>query len=131
VKDREVAQRMTKFVELNAIGVDMQLQAAKVLRAVSDGYVDEDTDESSYIYRLGESPKWRPQNSCDGLGKSLERRPPADRTCSMAGLRDSCGIEVVERKGHPHERKRKIDGRKRITITSSSRIISLLGHPHT
>jgi hypothetical protein len=50
VKDREVARRMTKFVELNTIGVDLQLRAAKVLRAVSDGYVDEDTDESSYIY---------------------------------------------------------------------------------
>jgi hypothetical protein len=90
---------MTKFVELNTIGVDLQLRAAKVLKAVSDGYVDEDTDESSYIYRLGESPKRRPHNSCDGLGKSLERRPRADRTRSMAGLQDSCGIEVVERKG--------------------------------
>jgi L-tryptophan--pyruvate aminotransferase len=43
VKDREVARRMTKFVELNTIGVskDSQLRAAKVLRAVSDGYNDE------------------------------------------------------------------------------------------
>ncbi|KAK1661810.1 hypothetical protein QYE76_049969 [Lolium multiflorum] len=43
VKDREVARRMTKFVELNTIGVskDSQLRAAKVLRAVSDGYDDE------------------------------------------------------------------------------------------
>ena len=40
VKDREVARRMTKFVELNTIGVskDPQLRAAKVLGAVSDGY---------------------------------------------------------------------------------------------
>ena len=40
VKDREVARRMTKFVELNTIGVskDSQLRAAKVLSAVSDGY---------------------------------------------------------------------------------------------
>ncbi|KAF7021189.1 hypothetical protein CFC21_034176 [Triticum aestivum] len=44
VKDREVARRMTKFVELNTIGVskDSQLRAAKVLSAVSDGYVDGD-----------------------------------------------------------------------------------------
>ncbi|KAL6848111.1 hypothetical protein ACP4OV_022239 [Aristida adscensionis] len=43
VKDRGVAQRMTKFIELNTIGVskDSQLRAAKVLRAVSDGYDDE------------------------------------------------------------------------------------------
>ncbi|KAJ1282420.1 hypothetical protein BS78_03G050500 [Paspalum vaginatum] len=40
VKDREVAKRMTKFIELNTIGVskDSQLRAAKVLRAVSDAY---------------------------------------------------------------------------------------------
>ncbi|KAM3410134.1 hypothetical protein ACQJBY_002389 [Aegilops geniculata] len=40
VKDREVARRMTKFVELNTVSVskDSQLRAARVLRAVSDGY---------------------------------------------------------------------------------------------
>uniref|UniRef100_A0ACD5VM96 Uncharacterized protein n=1 Tax=Avena sativa TaxID=4498 RepID=A0ACD5VM96_AVESA len=50
VKDREVARRMTKFVELNTIGVskDSQLRAAKVLKAVSDGYdVDEEDERSS------------------------------------------------------------------------------------
>ncbi|KAL1347386.1 hypothetical protein AAHE18_07G001200 [Arachis hypogaea] len=38
VKDKEVAKKMTKFIELNTIGVskDSQLRAAKVLRAVSD-----------------------------------------------------------------------------------------------
>jgi L-tryptophan---pyruvate aminotransferase len=40
VKDRGTAQKMTKFIELNTIGVskDAQLRAAKVLKAVSDGY---------------------------------------------------------------------------------------------
>ncbi|KAK3164001.1 hypothetical protein QOZ80_1AG0011260 [Eleusine coracana subsp. coracana] len=40
VKDRGIAQKMTKFIELNTIGVskDSQLRAAKVLKAVSDGY---------------------------------------------------------------------------------------------
>ncbi|CAO2204718.1 unnamed protein product [Urochloa humidicola] len=40
VKDRDVAKKMTKFIELNTIGVskDSQLRAAKVLRAVSDAY---------------------------------------------------------------------------------------------
>ncbi|KAL5226846.1 hypothetical protein ABZP36_015111 [Zizania latifolia] len=40
VKDRAIAKKMTKFVELNTIGVskDSQLRAAKVLGAVSDGY---------------------------------------------------------------------------------------------
>jgi L-tryptophan--pyruvate aminotransferase len=40
VKDRDVARKMTKFIELNTIGVskDSQLRAATVLRAVSDAY---------------------------------------------------------------------------------------------
>ncbi|XP_059641949.1 tryptophan aminotransferase-related protein 2 [Cornus florida] len=40
VKDREVAKKMTKFIELNTIGVsqDSQLRAAKILQAVSDSY---------------------------------------------------------------------------------------------
>ncbi|KAI4343719.1 hypothetical protein L6164_011035 [Bauhinia variegata] len=38
VKDKEVAKKMTKFIELNTIGVskDSQLRAAKVLKAVSN-----------------------------------------------------------------------------------------------
>ncbi|XP_019052363.1 PREDICTED: tryptophan aminotransferase-related protein 2 isoform X2 [Nelumbo nucifera] len=38
VKDKEVAKKMTKFIELNTIGVskDSQLRAAKILKAVSD-----------------------------------------------------------------------------------------------
>lgn len=40
MKDRDVARKMAKFIELNTIGVskDSQLRAAKVLRAVSDAY---------------------------------------------------------------------------------------------
>ncbi|MQL84484.1 hypothetical protein Taro_016987 [Colocasia esculenta] len=40
VKDRAVAEKMTKFIELNTIGVskDSQLRAAQILGAVSDGY---------------------------------------------------------------------------------------------
>ncbi|KAG8067306.1 hypothetical protein GUJ93_ZPchr0005g15490 [Zizania palustris] len=40
VKDRALAQRMNKFIELNTIGVskDSQLRAAKILKAISDGY---------------------------------------------------------------------------------------------
>ncbi|KAJ0962526.1 hypothetical protein J5N97_027648 [Dioscorea zingiberensis] len=40
VKDQEIAKRMTKFVELNSIGVskDSQLRAAKILKVISDGY---------------------------------------------------------------------------------------------
>ncbi|KAG6517189.1 tryptophan aminotransferase-related protein 1-like isoform X2 [Zingiber officinale] len=40
VKDKDVAKRMIKFVELNSIGVskDSQFRAAKILKAISDGY---------------------------------------------------------------------------------------------
>ncbi|XP_040378013.1 tryptophan aminotransferase-related protein 2-like [Oryza brachyantha] len=40
VKDTAIARKMTKFVELNTIGVskDSQMRAAKVLAAVSEGY---------------------------------------------------------------------------------------------
>uniref|UniRef100_A0A5B7B4M9 Putative tryptophan aminotransferase-related protein 2 n=1 Tax=Davidia involucrata TaxID=16924 RepID=A0A5B7B4M9_DAVIN len=40
VKDQEVAKKMTKYIELNTIGVskDSQLRAAKILQVVSDGY---------------------------------------------------------------------------------------------
>uniref|UniRef100_A0ACD5TKL9 Uncharacterized protein n=1 Tax=Avena sativa TaxID=4498 RepID=A0ACD5TKL9_AVESA len=40
VKDREVAQKMNKYLELNTIGVskDSQLRAAKILETVADGY---------------------------------------------------------------------------------------------
>lgn len=55
VKDPEVAKKMTKFIELNTIGVskDSQLRAAKVLKAVSDSCEEEDSqggEESFFKY---------------------------------------------------------------------------------
>lgn len=49
VKDREVAKRMTKFIELNTIGVskDSQVRAAKIMKVVSDGYELPVADPSS------------------------------------------------------------------------------------
>lgn len=43
MKDKEVAKKMTKFIELNTIGVskDSQLRAAKVLKAVSESCKEE------------------------------------------------------------------------------------------
>lgn len=40
MKDKDVAKRMIKFLELNTIGAskDSQLRAAKILKAISDGY---------------------------------------------------------------------------------------------
>jgi hypothetical protein len=54
VKDKEVAQKMIKFIELNTIGVskDSQLRAAKVLRAVSDGYEVSPPGEASRLFHF-------------------------------------------------------------------------------
>ena len=54
VKDKGVAQKMIKFIELNTIGVskDSQLRAAKVLRTVSDGYVVSPAGEVSRLFHF-------------------------------------------------------------------------------
>ncbi|KAL6897802.1 hypothetical protein ACP4OV_006761 [Aristida adscensionis] len=65
VKDREVALKMIKFMELNTIGVskDSQLRAAKILRAACDGHkVSAPGDEKSSIFRFGRrqmAERWR------------------------------------------------------------------------
>ncbi|KAI3850220.1 hypothetical protein MKW92_031000 [Papaver armeniacum] len=52
VKDKDIAQKMTKFIELNTIGVskDSQLRAAKILRAVSDSCTDSADSESFFEF---------------------------------------------------------------------------------
>ncbi|KAH1112017.1 hypothetical protein GLYMA_04G186700v4 [Glycine max] len=54
VKDQEVAKKMTKFIELNTIGVskDSQLRAAKVLRAVSDSWELGNSKESESFFKF-------------------------------------------------------------------------------
>ncbi|TKY73536.1 Tryptophan aminotransferase-related protein 2 [Spatholobus suberectus] len=54
VKDQEVAKKMTKFIELNTIGVskDSQLRAAKVLRAVSDSWEQGNSREGESFFKF-------------------------------------------------------------------------------
>jgi len=54
VKDKEVAKKMTKFIELNTIGVskDSQLRAAKVLRAVSDSWEQGNSQEGESFFKF-------------------------------------------------------------------------------
>lgn len=54
VKDKEVAKKMTKFIELNTIGVskDSQLRAAKVLSAVSDSCEQENSLENESFFKF-------------------------------------------------------------------------------
>jgi len=53
VKDKEVAKKMTKFIELNTIGVskDSQLRAAKVLKAVSESCEQENHQNGESFFK--------------------------------------------------------------------------------
>jgi len=55
VKDPNVAKKMTKFVEMNTIGVckESQLRAAKLLGVISDGYELPDVDSSVKLFDYG------------------------------------------------------------------------------
>ncbi|KAG1342848.1 tryptophan aminotransferase-related protein 1 [Cocos nucifera] len=55
VKDKDVAKKMVKFIELNTIGVskDSQLRAAKILKVVSDGYELPNTENTSKLFDYG------------------------------------------------------------------------------
>lgn len=55
VKDKEIAKKMTKFIELNTIGVskDSQLRAAKILQAVSDNDHVGDLEKSETFFEYG------------------------------------------------------------------------------
>ncbi|OIW00314.1 hypothetical protein TanjilG_27565 [Lupinus angustifolius] len=79
VKDQEVAKGMTKFIELNTIGVskDSQLRAAKVLKLVSDSTEQEKSQELSffkYSYEIMEQ-SWalvKDQEVAKGMTKFIE-----------------------------------------------------------
>ncbi|KAF5185454.1 Tryptophan aminotransferase-related protein [Thalictrum thalictroides] len=56
VKDKEVAKKMTKYIELNTIGVskDSQLRAAKILRTLTDSCENmEKTDHTECFFKDG------------------------------------------------------------------------------
>lgn len=97
IKDREVAKKMTKFIEINTIGVskDSQLRAAKVLKTVSDS-CSEHSDrngKSFFTYSYNEmSSRWKqlreavkqsghfslpdfPSEFCKFLGYKFEPQP--------------------------------------------------------
>ncbi|KAK8946895.1 Tryptophan aminotransferase-related protein 2 [Platanthera zijinensis] len=64
VRDRDVARRMIKFIEISTIGVskDSQLRATKILKTVSDRYEVETTEESTKLFHFGRKTmrdRWR------------------------------------------------------------------------
>ncbi|XP_010248597.1 PREDICTED: tryptophan aminotransferase-related protein 2-like isoform X2 [Nelumbo nucifera] len=91
VKDKEVARKMTKFIELNTIGVskDSQLRAAKILQVVSHsceqlGYPEDSESFFKYASRLM-ADRWdrlRDAVSQSGLFSLPEFMP---ESCNYAG----------------------------------------------
>ncbi|XP_020270596.1 tryptophan aminotransferase-related protein 2-like [Asparagus officinalis] len=79
VKDQNVAKKMTKFIELNTIGVskDSQLRAAKILKVISDGYELPNTE--SPMIRLFDYGR-------DCLGKRWKRLREAVKATGLFSL---------------------------------------------
>ncbi|CAA6665507.1 unnamed protein product [Spirodela intermedia] len=104
VKDRDVAEKMTKFIELNTIGVskDSQLRAARILGAVSDGIFDfgrrlmaERWDRLREAVRITGSfsvPEY-PSADCNFTGESTPLLPAfAWLRCEKEGVEDCRGF---------------------------------------
>ncbi|KAJ4795572.1 Tryptophan aminotransferase-related protein 2 [Rhynchospora pubera] len=55
VKNKEVAQKMVKFIEMNSIGVskDSQIRAARILKVISDGYEFPDPESTVRFFHFG------------------------------------------------------------------------------
>lgn len=96
VKDTEVAKKMTKYIELNTIGVskDSQLRAAKVLKFVSDSCKPSGSEDECFFEFSNQqmSTRWKqlrmavqksglfsvpefPSQFCTFLGRAFEPQP--------------------------------------------------------
>ncbi|KAL9439138.1 hypothetical protein AB3S75_024743 [Citrus x aurantiifolia] len=96
VKDTEVAKKMTKYIELNTIGVskDSQLRAAKVLKVVSDSCKPSGSEDECFFEFTNHqmSTRWKqlrmavqksglfsvpelPSQFCTFLGRAFEPQP--------------------------------------------------------
>jgi hypothetical protein len=85
VKDLEVAQKMTKFIELNTIGVskDSQLCAAKMLSVMDTSYRQLAQQITSSILL---NKKWQ----SDGVDSVLLSRPRASLASQISSLATAC-----------------------------------------
>ncbi|XP_059636020.1 L-tryptophan--pyruvate aminotransferase 1-like [Cornus florida] len=97
VKDEDVAKKMSKFIELNTIGVskESQLRAAKVLGVIADGCQYCDSLDSDDVFKYGKlimSERWKklrdvvgqsdlfslpvyPKEYCNFMGKFTTSNP--------------------------------------------------------
>lgn len=91
VKDRDVARKMTKFIEVNTIGVskDSQLRAAKIMGIVSDGYESPSAPPGeerffSYSRRLM-AARWRRLQEAVGSTSSFSLPEFPSPVCRFSG----------------------------------------------
>lgn len=94
VKDHEVAKRMTKFIELNTIGVskDSQVRAAKIMKVVSDGYELPIADPSARLFDFGRrilTQRWERLREVARKTGMFSLPEYSFDNCSFAGKRTS------------------------------------------
>lgn len=91
VKDQEIAKRMTKFIELNTIGVskDSQIRAAKVLHHVADSTEHgPEFQESDNFFEFGYSlmaKRWTQLRAAVNRSNLFSLPSFPSGTCSFSG----------------------------------------------
>lgn len=91
VKDPKIAKKMTKFIEINTIGVskDSQLRAAKILQAVSDDYdsigsIKENERFFEYSYSVMVK-RWKELRAAVDKSKTFSLPKFPSDTCTFSG----------------------------------------------
>lgn len=90
MKDKEIAKKMTTFIEINTIGVskDSQIRAAKILQAISDScdHANQKHAESffDYSYKLM-SQRWKEIREAVNKTKLFSLTNFPQETCSFSG----------------------------------------------
>ncbi|KAJ0441206.1 putative transaminase [Helianthus annuus] len=90
VKDREIARKMTTFIEINTIGVskDSQIRAAKILEAISDScdHANEKDAETffDYSYKLM-AERWKEIREAVSKTELFSLPDFQQETCSFSG----------------------------------------------
>ncbi|KAI3785795.1 hypothetical protein L1987_44920 [Smallanthus sonchifolius] len=85
VKDREIAKKMTTFIEINTIGVskDSQIRAAKILQAVSENQKEAESF-FDYSYKLM-AERWRKIREAVNKTELFSLPSFPAETCSFSG----------------------------------------------
>ncbi|KAK1433841.1 hypothetical protein QVD17_10759 [Tagetes erecta] len=87
VKDREIAKKMTTFIEINTIGVskDSQIRAAKILEAVSDSCNQKEAESFfDYSYKLM-AERWKKIKAAVNKTQLFSLPNFPQETCSFSG----------------------------------------------